>query len=47
MWVNDDSDRYSYDVVGFRSADEGIYAEASNAIGEYNTFSGRYGYRLA
>ncbi|WP_428615814.1 porin, partial [Pseudoalteromonas sp.] len=45
-YVDDRSDRYSYDVVGFRSADEGIYAEPTNAIGEYNTFSGRYGYHF-
>ncbi|WP_105258283.1 porin [Pseudoalteromonas sp. T1lg88] len=45
-YVDNRSDRYSYDVVGFRSADEGIYAEPTNAIGEYNTFSGRYGYHL-
>jgi hypothetical protein len=45
-YVDDRSDRYSYDVVGFRSADEGIYAEPGNAIGEYNTFSGRYGYHF-
>ncbi|WP_404341826.1 carbohydrate porin [Pseudoalteromonas mariniglutinosa] len=46
-YVDDRSDRYSYDVVGFRSADEGIYdTPQQNAIGEYNTFSGRYGYHF-
>ncbi len=32
-YVSDRSDRYSYDVVGFRSAEEGVYAEPGNAIG--------------
>ena len=49
-YVDNRSDRYSYDVIGFRSADEGIYADPSaqggNPIGEYNTFSGRYGYHF-
>ncbi|MFU2510524.1 MAG: carbohydrate porin [Pseudoalteromonas prydzensis] len=55
-YVDDRSDRYSYDVVGFRNADEGIYADPAskgedgtslgNPIGEYNTFSGRYGYHF-
>lgn len=49
-YVDDRSDRYSYDVVGFRTADEGIYADPAtsggNPIGEYNTFSGRYGYHF-
>ena len=41
------SDRYSYDVVGFRTADEGIYdSPSTNEISEYNTFSARYGYHF-
>ncbi|OUS73888.1 hypothetical protein B5G52_03750 [Pseudoalteromonas sp. A601] len=54
--VDNRSDRYSYDVVGFRSADEGVYGDpgardengdlVGNPIGEYNTFSGRYGYHF-
>ena len=45
-YVDNRSDRYSYDIVGFREAGDGVYAEPTNAIGEYNTFSGRYGYHL-
>ncbi|WP_394193300.1 porin [Pseudoalteromonas atlantica] len=45
-YVDNRSDRYSYDVVGFRTAGEGVYAEPASAIGEYNTFSGRYGYHF-
>ncbi len=45
-YVDNRSDRYSYDVVGWRTADEGVYAEPGQAIGEYNTFSGRYAYHL-
>lgn len=45
-YVDDRSDRYSYDVVGFRDVEEGVYAEPANPIGEYNTFSGRYAYHM-
>ena len=45
-YVDNRSDRYSYDVVGFRNVGDGIYAEPTNPIGEYNTFSGRYAYHL-
>ena len=49
-YVDNRSDRYSYDVVGFRTVDEGVYAdpgaEGGNPLGEYNTFSGRYGYHI-
>ncbi|MCF2859732.1 carbohydrate porin [Pseudoalteromonas sp. SMS1] len=45
-YVEDRSDRYSYDIVGFRNAGDGIYDDPNQAIGEYNTFSGRYGYHF-
>ncbi|GAP75976.1 carbohydrate porin [Pseudoalteromonas sp. CO325X] len=45
-YVDNRSDRYSYDVVGFRNVGDGIYAEPTNPVGEYNTFSGRYAYHL-
>lgn len=43
-YVEDRSHRYSYDIVGSRTADEGIYAEPTSELGEYNTFTGRYAY---
>lgn len=43
-YVEDRSHRYSYDIVGSRTADEGIYAEPALELGEYNTFTGRYAY---
>lgn len=45
-YVSDRSDRYSYDIVGFRNAGDGVYDEPGNPIGEYNTFVGRYGYHI-
>lgn len=45
-YVDNRSDRYSYDVVGFRGAQEGTYAELDNPLAEYNTFSARYGYHI-
>ncbi|KZN40686.1 hypothetical protein [Pseudoalteromonas luteoviolacea] len=45
-YVEDRSDRYSYDIVGFRNAGDGIYDDPNQALGEYNTFSGRYGYHF-
>ena len=45
-YVDNRSDRYSYDVVGVRAPEDGIYAEPVTQIGEYNTFSGRYGYHF-
>lgn len=45
-YVDNRSDRYSYDVVGFRTLDEGVYAEPTNEIAEYNTLSMRYGYHV-
>ena len=46
-YVSDRSDRYSYDIVGSRSAAEDIYGDPLQPIGEYNTFSGRVAYHLA
>lgn len=45
-YVDNRSDRYSYDIVGARTAGEGIYDEPGQALGEYNTFSGRYAYHF-
>ncbi|WP_064662666.1 porin [Pseudoalteromonas sp. MQS005] len=44
--ASDKNHRYSYDIVGSRPADEGIYAEPSKQLGEYNTFAGRATYQL-
>jgi hypothetical protein len=50
-YVDNRSDRYSYDIVGTRPLDEGIYDEpglgTGKALGEYNTFSGRFAYHVA
>ncbi len=46
VYVDSRADRYSYDIVGSRSQGEGIYDEPTQALGEYNTFSGRFGYHL-
>ncbi|RXE86299.1 porin [Pseudoalteromonas sp. A757] len=45
-YVDDRSDRYSYDVVGFRKAGDGVYDDPTQPIGEYNTFVGRYAYHI-
>ncbi|HEC59881.1 MAG TPA: carbohydrate porin [Methylophaga sp.] len=45
-YVDNRSDRYSYDIVGGRPLGEGIYDEPTQAIGEYNTFSGRFAYHF-
>ena len=45
-YVEDTFDRYSYDIVGIRSSSEGIYAQPGQAVGEYNTFAGRYAYHI-
>jgi hypothetical protein len=45
-YVDNRSDRYSYDIVGSRAIGEGIYDEPTQAIGEYNTFSGRFAYHF-
>ncbi|MGI5307979.1 porin [Rheinheimera sp. WS51] len=44
-YVSSRADRYSYDVVGYRTAD-GIYDNPAQPIGEYNTFSGRFAYHF-
>ncbi len=41
------SERYSYDIVGGRPQGEGINADPSQKLGEYNTFSGRFAYHFA
>jgi len=43
-FVDDRSERYSFDVVGFRGAGEGIFDDPVNEIGESNTFNGRVAY---
>ncbi len=45
-YVGSRADRYSYDIVGFRTLSDGIFDEPSQPLGEYNTFSGRFGYHL-
>ncbi|MEX1668273.1 porin [Zhongshania guokunii] len=45
-YVDNRSDRYSYDIVGARALGEGIYDEPAQALAEYNTFSGRYAYHF-
>lgn len=45
-YVGSRADRYSYDVVGYRQSDDGIYADPAQPVGEYNTFSGRFAYQL-
>ena len=45
-YVDNRTDRYSYDIVGSRAIGEGIYDEPTQAIGEYNTFSGRFAYHF-
>jgi hypothetical protein len=44
--ASDKSHRYSYDIVGSRSASEGTYAEPANELSEYNTFAGRATYQI-
>ena len=46
-YVSSRADRYSYDIVGFRRGDDGIYDDPAQPLGEYNTFSGRFAYQLA
>ncbi|MGP9799661.1 carbohydrate porin [Rheinheimera sp. NSM] len=45
-YVSSRADRYSYDVVGYRQGDDGIYDDPTQPLGEYNTFSGRFAYQL-
>jgi len=45
-YVGDKTDRYSYDIVGARTATEDIYGEPTQALAETNTFVSRFGYHL-
>lgn len=45
-YVDNRSDRYSYDIVGSRAPGDGIYDEPAQPLGEYNTFSGRLAYHF-
>ena len=51
-YVDNRSDRYSYDIVGSRAPGDGIYADPADPknpgqpLGEYNTFSGRLAYHF-
>jgi hypothetical protein len=46
-YVESRADRYSYDIVGTRLPGDGIYDDPAQPLGEYNTFSGRFGYHLS
>jgi len=43
-YVDNRTDRYSYDVVGIRGADEGIWDQPATAMAESNTLNLRYAY---
>jgi hypothetical protein len=45
-YVSSRADRYSYDIVGARIEDDGIFDEPTQALGEYNTLSGRFAYQI-
>ncbi len=45
-YVDNRSDRYSYDIVGVRAIDEGIYDQPNLEAAEHNTLSLRYAYQL-
>ncbi|CAM4056537.1 porin [Pseudoalteromonas byunsanensis] len=45
-YVEERSDRYSYDVVGYRKAGDGVYDDPTQPLGEYNTLAGRYAYHF-
>ena len=45
-YVSDRSERYSYDVVGERLNDEGLFQAPGKALGETNTAVGRVAYAL-
>ncbi len=45
-YVSDRSERYSYDVVGYRDG-EGIWDAPAHAVAENNTFNGRAAYTLS
>jgi len=47
-YVDNRTDRYSYDIVGVRDIDnEGIYGTPSQSMAENNTFNVRYAYQVA
>lgn len=46
-YVDNRSDRYSYDIVGIRNVGDGIYDEPEQALAEYNTFVGRFAYHFS
>lgn len=45
-FVSSRADRYSYDVIGYRQGEDGIYDDPAQPLGEYNTFAGRFAYQL-
>lgn len=45
-YVEDRSDRYSYDVVGYRGAGEGTWDAPANELAENNTFNARVAYKM-
>ncbi|WOH37417.1 carbohydrate porin [Thalassotalea fonticola] len=45
-YVDNKTDRYSYDVVGVRGADEGIWDAPATAMAESNTVNLRYAYKF-
>jgi len=45
-YVDDRTDRYSYDIVGVRASDEGIWDQPVDEVAEHNTFNLRYAYQL-
>ncbi len=45
-FVDNRADRYSYDIVGIRGANDGIYDDPTSPAGEYNTFLGRFVYQF-
>lgn len=45
-YVSSRADRYSYDVVGYRLDEDGIYDDPAQPVGEYNTFAGRFAYQF-
>ncbi len=45
-YVDDRNKRYSYDIVGYRDASEGIYDQPANPLAENNTWNARLAYTL-
>ena len=45
-YVDNRSDRYSYDIVGIRNDGDSIYDEPTEGLGEYNTLAGRFAYHF-